>query len=130
MRRVGTRMVGAIGIVGLLLTAIGLYGVVSYLVASRTAELGIRMALGATHRQLHLVVLRHAAYLVVGGAAIGVIAALFVTPALATFLAGLSPADPIAFAAAAAVLILVAFVASYIPARRVSRVDPIIALRE
>jgi putative ABC transport system permease protein len=130
MRRVGTQMVGAIGIVGLLLTAIGLYGVVSFLVASRTAELGIRMALGATARQLHREVLRHAARLVGGGLAIGAAASLLVTPALATFLAGLSPADPIAFVAAAAVLILVAFVASYLPARRVARVDPLLALRE
>jgi putative ABC transport system permease protein len=130
MRRVGTQMVGAIGIVGLLLTAIGLFGVVSYLVASRTAELGIRMALGATPRQLHREVLRHAARLVGGGIAIGAAASLLVTPALATFLAGLSPADPIAFVAAAAVLMLVAFVASYVPARRVARVDPVLALRE
>jgi putative ABC transport system permease protein len=130
MRRVGTQMVGAIGILGLLLTAIGLYGVVSYLVASRTVELGIRMALGATARQLHLEVLRHAARLVGGGIAIGVVASLLVTPALATFLAGLSPADPIAFVAAAGVLMLVAFGASYLPARRVARVDPLLALRE
>lgn len=130
MRRVGTQMVGAIGILGLLLTAIGLYGVVSYLVASRTTELGIRMALGATARQLHREVLRHAARLVGGGIAIGVAASLLVTPALATFLAGLSPADPIAFVAAAAVLLLVAFGASYVPARRVARVDPLLALRE
>jgi putative ABC transport system permease protein len=130
MRRVGTQMIGAIGILGVLLTAIGLYGVVSYFVASRTAELGIRMALGATARQLHLEVLRHAARLVGGGIAIGIAASLLVTPALATFLAGLSPADPIAFVAAAAVLILVAFGASYLPARRVARVDPLLALRE
>src|SRR5436309_2636001 len=130
MRRVGTQMVGAIGIVGLLLTAIGLYGVVSYLVASRTVELGIRMALGATPRQLHREVLRHAARLVGGGMAIGAAASVLITPALATFLAGLSPADPIAFVAAAAVLMLVAFVASYLPARRVARVDPLLALRE
>lgn len=130
MRRVGTQMVGAIGILGLLLTAIGLYGVVSYLVASRTVELGIRMALGATVRQLHLEVLRHAARLVGGGIAIGVALSLLVTPALATFLAGLSPADPIAFVVAAAVLMLVAFGATYLPARRVARVDPLIALRD
>ena len=130
MRRVGTQMVGAIGILGLLLTAIGLYGVVSYLVASRTVELGIRMALGATTRQLHLEVLRHAARLVGGGIAIGVAASLLITPALATFLAGLSPADPIAFVAAAAVLMVVAFGATYVPARRVARVDPLAALRE
>jgi putative ABC transport system permease protein len=130
MRRVGTRMIGAIGILGVLLTAVGLYGVVSYFVASRTAELGIRMALGATPRQLHLEVLRHAARLVGGGIAIGLAASLLVTPALRTFLAGLSPADPIAFVAAAAVLMLVACAASYLPARRVARVDPLLALRE
>jgi predicted permease len=130
MRRVGTQMVGAIGIVGLLLTAIGLYGVVSYLVASRTAELGIRMALGASTAQLHRELLRHAARLVGGGVALGAVASFLVTPALATFLAGLSPADPIAFAGAALVLALVAFVASYLPARRVARVDPLSALRE
>ena len=130
MRRVGTQMIGTIGILGVLLTAVGLYGVVSYFVASRTAELGIRMALGATPRQLHLEVLRHAARLVGGGIAIGIAASLLVTPALATFLAGLSPADPIAFVAAAAVLMLVACGASYLPARRVARVDPLLALRE
>ncbi|MFN2446171.1 MAG: ADOP family duplicated permease [Vicinamibacterales bacterium] len=130
MRRVGTQMVGAIGLVGVLLTAIGLYGVVSYFVASRTAELGIRMALGATPRRLHREVLRHAARLVGGGIAIGVAASLLVTPALATFLAGLSPADPVAFVAGGAVLMLVALIASYLPARRVARVDPLLALRE
>jgi predicted permease len=130
MRRVGTQMVGAIGIVGLLLTAIGLYGVVSYLVAARTAELGIRMALGATPRQLLREVVGHAARLVGGGLAIGIAASLLVTPALATFLAGLSPADPIAFVAGTAVLVLVALAASYLPARRVARVDPLLALRE
>ncbi|HSC26130.1 MAG TPA: ABC transporter permease, partial [Vicinamibacterales bacterium] len=130
MRRVGTQMVGTIGIVGLLLTAIGLYGVVSYLVASRIPELGIRIALGATPRQLQREVLGHAARLAGAGIAIGAGASLLVTPALATFLAGLSPADPIAFAAAAAVLMLVAFVASHLPARRAARVDPLLALRE
>jgi putative ABC transport system permease protein len=130
MRRVGTQMVGAIGMLGLFLTAIGLYGVVSYLVASRSAEMGIRMALGATAGQLHREVLRHAARLVGGGMAIGIAASLLVTPALATFLAGLSPADPIAFAAAASVLTVVALGATYLPARRVARVDPLLALRE
>ncbi len=130
MRRVGTQMVGAAGLVGLLLTAIGLYGVVAYLVASRTRELGIRMALGASPGQLHGELLRQAAYLVGGGIAIGAAASLLVAPALATFLAGLSPADPVAFAGAALVLSAVAFAASYWPARRVARVDPIVALRE
>jgi predicted permease len=130
MRRVGTQVVGAIGLLGLLLAAIGLSGVVSYFVASRSAELGVRMALGATPRQLHREVVRHAARLVAGGLAIGAALSLLVTPALATFLAGLSPADPLAFAGAAAMLLLVALAASYVPARRVARVDPLIALRE
>ncbi len=130
MRRVGTQMVGAIGLVGLLLTAIGLYGVVSYLVASRTAEMGIRMALGATPRRLHGEILHQTARLVGAGIAIGAAASLLVTPALATFLAGLSPADPIAFVAAAVVLMIVALAACYWPARRAARVDPVLALRE
>jgi hypothetical protein len=130
MRRVGTQMVGAIGIVGMLLTAIGLYGVMSYFVASRTAELGVRLALGATPRRLHREVLGHAAGLVGGGIVIGVTASLLLAPALATFLAGLSPVDPIAFVTAAAILALVAAAASHLPARRVARVDPVLALRE
>jgi putative ABC transport system permease protein len=96
--------------------------------ASRTVKLGIRMALGVTPRQLHREVLRHAARLVGGGVAIGT-ASLLMTPALATFLAGLRPADPIAFVAAA-VLMLVAFVVSHVPARRLARVDPLLALRK
>jgi ABC-type antimicrobial peptide transport system permease subunit len=130
MRRVGTQFVGAIGILGLLLTGIGLYGVVSYFVASRSAELGIRIALGATPGRLHREVLGHAARLIGGGIALGVPAAMILAFALKTFLAGLSPLDPIAFAAAAAVMVIVAFAASYLPARRVARVDPLTALRE
>jgi predicted permease len=130
MRQVGTQFVGAIGMLGLLLTAIGLYGVVSYLVASRTSELGIRMALGATPSRLHREILGHAGRLVAAGIALGVPASLAIASALTTFLAGLSPLDPIAFTGAAAVLLFVAFIASYLPARRVSRVDPLLALRE
>jgi ABC-type antimicrobial peptide transport system permease subunit len=130
MRRIGTQFVGAIGVLGLLLTAIGLYGVMSYLVASRSAELGIRIALGATPGRLHREVLGQAARLVAGGIALGVPAAMLIAFALKTFLAGLSPLDPIAFAAAAAVMGIVAFAASYLPARRVAKVDPLLALRE
>jgi predicted permease len=130
MRRIGTQFVGAIGVLGLLLTAIGLYGVMSYLVASRSAELGIRIALGATSGRLHREVLGQAARLVGGGIALGIPAAVVIALALKTFLAGLSPLDPIAFASAAAVMMLVAFAASYLPARRVARVDPLLALRE
>jgi predicted permease len=129
MRRVATQLVGAIGVIGLLLTAIGLYGVVAYLVVSRRAELGIRLALGATPGRLHAEVLQHAGRLVVIGIFIGTGASLLMAPALGTFLAGLSPLDPIAFAGAAVVMILVGLLASYIPARRVAGVDPVSALR-
>jgi predicted permease len=130
MRRVGTQMVGAIGIVGMLLTAIGLYGVMSYFVASRTAELGVRLALGATSRRLHGEVLGHAGRLVGLGIALGAAMSLLLAPALSTFLAGLSPADPVAFVAAVTMLIVVTAAASHLPARRVARVDPLVALRE
>jgi putative ABC transport system permease protein len=130
MRRVGTQMTGAIGLVGVLLTTIGLYGIVAYLVTSRTAELAIRMAIGATSAQLFREVLRHAVRLVGVGLVIGAALSLLITPALTVFLAGLSPADPTAFLIAASGLVLVTLVASYLPARRVSRVDPSIALRE
>ena len=130
MRRVGTQMAGAIGLVGVLLTTIGLYGIVSYLVTARTSELAIRMALGATSVQLFREVLRHAVRLVGAGLVIGAGLSLLITPALTVFLAGLSPADPTAFLLAAGALLLVTLVASYLPARRVTRVDPSIAFRE
>jgi putative ABC transport system permease protein len=130
MRRAGTRMVGAIGIVGVLLAAIGLYGIVSYLVASRTADLAIRMALGASSRRLFREVLQHAVVLVAAGVVIGSALSLVITPALRVFLAGLSPLDPVAFTMAAALLALVTLAACCPPARRVGRVDPLVALRE
>jgi putative ABC transport system permease protein len=130
MRRAGTRMVGAIGIVGVLLAAIGLYGIVSYLVASRTADLAIRKALGASSPRLFREVLQRAIALVGAGVVIGAGLSLLVTPTLRVFLAGLSPADPIAFTMAAALLALVTLAACCLPARHVSRVDPLVALRE
>jgi ABC-type antimicrobial peptide transport system permease subunit len=129
MRQTGTLMVGAVGVVGLLLTAVGLYGVVAYLVASRNVEMGIRLALGASPRALHWQITRNAGGLVAIGIAVGTALSMMLTPALATFLAGLSPLDPIAYAAGAAVLVLVGLGASYLPARAVTRVDPTIALR-
>lgn len=130
MRQLGTQMVGAIGLVGVLLTAIGLYGIVSYRVASSTAELAIRMAVGASPAQLVAGVLRTAGGVVGAGLAIGTVLALLATPTLRVFLAGLSPTDPIAFLAAALLLGGVAVVASYLPARRVVAVQPLAALRE
>jgi putative ABC transport system permease protein len=129
MRRVGTQMAGAIGLVGLLLTLIGLHGVVAYYVASRTAEIGIRLALGATPARLYREVVGQALRLVGVGIVAGAALSLLAGPALTTFLAGLSPADPVAFGGATITLLLVAAVASAWPARRAARVDPAVSLR-
>jgi putative ABC transport system permease protein len=130
MRQTGTIFVGAVGLVGMLLAAVGLYGIVAYLVASRTVEIGIRLALGASPSQLYWAVMKHSARLVAVGVGIGTVAALAFTPALSTFLAGVSTIDPIAYLGAAAVLIATALVASFVPARRVTRVDPMTALKQ
>lgn len=129
MRRVGTLMMGAVGGLGLLLASIGLYGVLSYLVASRTAEVGIRMALGASAPRVVRSVLGQALRIVGLGVVLGSLMALLMAPSLATFLAGLSPMDPLSFLGTAALLLVVALLASYLPARRAARVDPTTALR-
>ena len=107
MRRVGTFLMGTMGAVGLLLAMIGLYGVMTYVMASRTAEVGIRMALGASARRIRQEMLQRALMVVAPGVAIGAIASLGLTPAFSTFLAGVSPFDPIAFGGAATLLMLV-----------------------
>ncbi|HUP23776.1 MAG TPA: FtsX-like permease family protein, partial [Thermoanaerobaculia bacterium] len=130
MRRTATTMLGAIGAVGVLLMLVGLYGVMAYVVAARTAEMGIRRVLGASSRRLLLAVLGQACVLVAAGIVVGsVISALF-APALATFLAGLSPLDPIAYLATALLLLVAGMAAALGPARRATRVDPIEALRQ
>jgi predicted permease len=113
----------------LLLAALGLYGVMSYGVARRTAEIGIRMALGARRRDVLWLVLREALALAFLGAAIGLPAGLLGTRAISSLLFGLSPSDPVTLTLATAVLLAVAAVAGYLPARRAARVDPLIALR-
>ena len=114
---------------GLTLTAVGLYGVVAYGVAQRTREFGIRLALGARSGEVLGMVVRRGLALAGIGLAVGVIMAAFVARLLATALHGIDPLDPVTFGAVAAVLLVVAMVASYVPARRATRVDPISALR-
>ncbi len=114
----------------LLLTIVGLYGVIAYAVAQRTREMGIRVALGANRRQLTRMMLRNGAQLAVIGSAIGVVVALAVTRFLSQLLYGVRPLDPSTFVASTAMLSLIALAAAYIPARRASRVDPITALRQ
>ena len=117
------------GILAALLAAIGLYGVMAYAVASRTRELGIRLALGAEPRNIRWLVMRETLQLVVLGMLIGLSAALAATRLIASLLFGLTPTDPLTIALASLLLLAVAALAGYLPARRASRVDPMTALR-
>jgi len=121
---------GFFGGLALLLAIIGLYGVMSYNVARRRNEIGIRMALGAEQSRVLRMVLGEVGVLVFIGLAIGFAAALATTRFVQSFLYGLTPNDPWVFGSAAAVLAIVALVAGYLPARRASRLDPMAALRE
>ena len=124
------RLASFFGLLALLLACIGLYGLMSYAVARRTNEIGIRMALGAPGAKVLWLVLREALILVVIGIALGLAAALLTTKTAETLLFGLKPNDPLTIALASLVLLAVAVFAGYIPARRASRVDPMTALRE
>jgi predicted permease len=120
---------GLLGGVALLLAAIGVYGITSQAVASRTKEIGIRVALGADTRRIERLVLGHGARVALTGGAIGVAAALGVAQLVRSMLFGVSPADPIAFGGAVVALAAIALVASLAPARRAARLDPVTALR-
>ena len=115
--------------VALVLAAIGIFGVLSYAVAQRTREIGIRMALGAQERTVIGLVVREAMTLVILGVVCGTVAALFLSQTMTRMLFSVTPTDPATFASVATGLLAVALFASYLPARRATRVDPIIALR-
>ena len=115
--------------VGLVLAAARVYGVMSYQVAQRTREFGIRIALGARARDVARLVLRGGIVLSIGGAVVGTVLAIAVTRLLTGMLFGLSPLDPVTFGAVGATLAAVAMLASWIPARRAFRVDPTVSLR-
>jgi putative ABC transport system permease protein len=128
-RRFSATILGMFTALAVILAAIGIYGVISYFVTQRTQEFGIRMALGATAGDVLKLVLRQAAILTVAAVAGGVLVSLAVNRLLASLLFGVKAADPLAGSIAVSMLALVAFSASYLPARRATKVDPIVALR-
>lgn len=127
--RLGSTLFTLFGALGVLLAAIGLYGVLSYGVSQRTQELGIRIALGAGRRRVLGLVLRQGVRLTLAAVLLGAGGALIAGRAIASLLYGVSPHNPLVLIAVTATLTLVAFVASYVPARRATRVDPMVALR-
>ena len=128
-RRFSATLLGTLAGLGLLLASIGVYGVISYGVAQRTREIGIRMALGATRRDVLLLVVMQGMKLLSIGVAVGTISALFLTRVMSGMLFGVRPTDPVTYLGSAVFLSAVAFLASYIPALRAVRVDPMVALR-
>jgi ABC-type antimicrobial peptide transport system permease subunit len=125
-------LLGAFAGLALLLASIGIYGVISYSVAQRVHEIGIRMVLGAKKRAILGMIVGHGLRLAAAGLAVGVVAALILTRLLSSFsrlLYGVGPSDPATFIGVSAVLTVVALLACYVPARRAMRVDPMVAVR-
>src|SRR5215216_4322840 len=127
--RVAATVLGVFGLVALMLAAIGVYGITSYAVAQRTHEIGIRLALGAQLRDVLRLVLSHGLKLTIIGAAIGLFGAYLATRAITSVLYGVSATDPLTFGVVSILLIGVALIASYVPARRATKVEPLVALR-
>ncbi len=128
-RRFAVRLLGFFALVALLLSALGLYGVISYSVTQRTHEMGIRMALGAGSGTLLGMVVGQGLRLAGAGAAAGIVLAMAANRLIESQFFGVSPFDPLTFAAIAAILLGTASLASYLPARRATKVDPLRALR-
>lgn len=122
-------LLGTFAALALVLAAVGIYGVISYLVTQRTQEIGIRIALGATRERVLGMVVGQGIGMALAGAALGVAGALALTRGMSSLLYGVSATDPATFAGVAAVLVLVAVLASYLPARRAARIEPQLALR-
>jgi predicted permease len=122
-------LAAALGVLGLILAVVGVFGVISFSVSQRTHEIGIRMALGASSPKVLTMVLRQGAVIVGVGLALGVGMAVAIARLVGNFLSGVSPFDPLTYASVTLSLAIVALVASYIPARRATQVDPMVALR-
>ena len=128
-RRLNMLLLGLFGLLGLVISAVGIYGVMAYVVSQRTREIGVRMALGASRGRVVRMVIGNATLLVAIGLVIGGVGAWYLSAAAKTFLFRVEATDPRAFAAAIASLAVAALVASLIPARRAASVDPMVALR-
>src|SRR5579864_881558 len=128
-RRITLALLGLFSALALVIAAIGIYGVISYSVAQRTHEIGIRMALGAQHKDVLRMILKQGAKFALAAVAIGVVVSLGLTQLMSSLLFSVSAADPVTFAGVAILLALVAMLACYIPARRALRVDPMVVLR-
>jgi len=128
-RRLTLSLIGVFAAVALLLAAVGLYGVIAYSVAQRTQEIGVRNALGASFAQICTLILAEGLKLAGLGIAAGVAGALALTRLSSKLLFGVKATDPAVFAGAAVVFLMVSLGASYLPARRAAKVDPVIALR-
>jgi ABC-type antimicrobial peptide transport system permease subunit len=127
--RVAGAVIGCAALLALLLSALGLYGVISFEVGRRTREIGIRLAVGAEPKQIVGLFIRNGLTMVMAGSAAGALLALTTTRLLGSWLVGVRPHDPLTFCAAVLVLAIVGALASYIPARQAMRVDPMLALK-
>ena len=127
--RFGAQLTSTMGLLGLILAVVGVYSVVSYAAGQRTHEIGIRMALGAAPQDILLMVLRQSVVVVAIGLTVGLAAALAGTRAIASLIVGVRPTDAATFVTVVVLLAVIALIACWIPARRATRVNPLVALR-
>jgi putative ABC transport system permease protein len=124
-----TMLLGALAGLALAMACVGIYGVMAYMVAQRTQEIGVRMALGAQPRSILTLILGHGTKLALVGICIGLVAALLSTRLMNTLLFRVSPIDPLTFAVVPVVLLSIALLACYLPARHATKIDPVVAFR-
>jgi ABC-type antimicrobial peptide transport system permease subunit len=129
VRRFLAELIGTFGAIAVMMAVVGVYGVMAQTVNQRTNEIGIRMALGANTSDVRRLVIRHGCVIIATGLLVGTLGALAVTRVLRSYLLGLSPTDPLTFLLGLGVLGIIALLACYVPARRASRIDPMLALR-